>query len=144
MSCRPARQHARAAFTLVELLVVIGIIAVLVGMLLPSLPRARENANRRVCASNVRQFCQALHMYANDNRGWFFEPGNARSYLQVTNPAMPQAGPWDNSGETHKRYDVQTMHPAVRDMLINEYKMTPEIFFCPSNRPENPTLPGVG
>jgi prepilin-type processing-associated H-X9-DG protein len=141
----PGRSARRAtAFTLVELLVVIGIIAVLVSMLLPSLARARENANRTACASNVRQFCQALLMYANENRGWFFEPGNAKSYRQITTPAMPQTGPWDQSGETFKRYDVQTIHPAPRDILIKEYKLTPEIFFCPSNRPDNPTLPGAG
>ena len=83
-------------------------------------------------------------MYANENRGWFFEPGNAKSYRQITTPAMPQTGPWDHSGETFKRYDVQTIHPQPRDILIKEYKLTPEIFFCPSNRPENPTLPGAG
>ena len=133
-----------AGFTLVELLVVIGIIAVLVAMLLPALSRAKENARRTACASNVRQWCQALIMYASENRGFFFEPGNGKSHRQLTVPSVPQAGPWDNSGELHRRYDVQTIHPAPRDMLINEYKLTPEIFFCPSNRPENPTLPGVG
>jgi prepilin-type processing-associated H-X9-DG protein len=117
---------------------------VLVSLLLPSLQRAREQANRTACGSNVRQFCQALIMYANENRGWFAEPGNAKSYAQITNSSLPQLGPWDASGDTFRRYDVQTMHPAFRDMLLNEYKMTGEIFFCPSNRPENPLLPGVG
>lgn len=131
-------------FTLVELLVVIGIIAVLVAMLLPALQRAKENANRTACASNVRQWCQALIMYAQENRGWFFEPGNGKSYKQLKNASLPQAGPWDNSGETWKRYDVQTFHPAVRDMLMNEYKLTGEIFFCPSNRPDSAFEPGSG
>jgi type II secretory pathway pseudopilin PulG len=58
-----------AAFTLVELLVVIGIIALLISILLPSLNRARESARRTVCLSNLRSIGQMLHMYANQNKG---------------------------------------------------------------------------
>src|SRR5687768_7582301 len=61
----------RAAFTLVELLVVIGIIAVLIGILLPVLSRARAAANRAVCLSNIRQLGVGILMYCNDNKGWF-------------------------------------------------------------------------
>ena len=58
------------AFTLVELLVVIGIIAILLAVLMPALGRARASARATVCLSNLRQVALAWHTYAADNRGY--------------------------------------------------------------------------
>jgi len=60
----------KKGFTLVELLVVIGIIAVLISILLPSLARARDMANSVSCQSNLRQVYQAVLLYATENKGF--------------------------------------------------------------------------
>jgi prepilin-type N-terminal cleavage/methylation domain-containing protein/prepilin-type processing-associated H-X9-DG protein len=64
------------AFSLVELLVVLGIIALLVGILMPALHRARQQAQSVACRANLQQIGQSLLIYANDNGGWMFPPSN--------------------------------------------------------------------
>src|SRR4051812_13764764 len=69
-SGRPRRAAGRAAgFTLPELLVVVGIIAVLLGLLLPSIAAAQNRAKAAVCLSNVRQLCLGMSAYASASDG---------------------------------------------------------------------------
>jgi prepilin-type N-terminal cleavage/methylation domain-containing protein len=67
----PVSRRERTAFTLVELLVVIGIIGLLIAILLPTLSKARDQATRTQCASNLRQWGVALRAYAANNRNSF-------------------------------------------------------------------------
>ena len=76
----------KRAFTLVELLVVIGVIAVLIGLLLPALTGARRASVKLKCQSNLRQIGQAMNMYTVDNKG-FIIPGAVQWYTTT-----PQGG----------------------------------------------------
>jgi prepilin-type N-terminal cleavage/methylation domain-containing protein len=84
---RRSRPPAASAFTLVELLVVIGIIAVLIAVLLPVLGRARESANQVKCLSNMRQICVAMINYAGDSKGVM--PASGGSSAALSNAADP-------------------------------------------------------
>jgi len=70
-SADTSRGFSRTAFTVIELLIVVGIIAVLVSLLMPVLGRARAQAGLVTCSNNLRQIHAAMVAYAVDNDGWF-------------------------------------------------------------------------
>src|SRR6202789_938924 len=74
-AARPAKSFT--GFTLVELLVVIGIIAILIGILLPALTKARRQGQLVACQSNIREILQAMQNYLSDNNSNF---PNARNF----------------------------------------------------------------
>jgi prepilin-type N-terminal cleavage/methylation domain-containing protein/prepilin-type processing-associated H-X9-DG protein len=82
----PSLHRNRRGFSLVELLVAIGIIALLIAILLPVLSKARRQANKTKCASNLRQLGIASVQYATDNGGWLFPVAAPRAGDPLNRP----------------------------------------------------------
>jgi prepilin-type N-terminal cleavage/methylation domain-containing protein len=113
----------RDAFTLVELLVVIGVIAVLIGILLPSLARARQQATGIKCAAQLRGIGQRILMYATHNRGWLYPP-------------MPNGDNRGSGKPPNERWIVFIFDDMMKAGTLNdENHFSPEVMHCPADDP---------
>jgi prepilin-type N-terminal cleavage/methylation domain-containing protein len=88
------RPAGRGGFTLVEVLVVMGIIAVLMGILMPALRAAREQAQQVKCAAQLRQLGFGLMLYANANKGWLPSWSGWHAYPDGSSPADEPGLAW--------------------------------------------------
>jgi prepilin-type N-terminal cleavage/methylation domain-containing protein/prepilin-type processing-associated H-X9-DG protein len=80
---KQTRRHRDKGFTLIELLVVIAVIAVLLGILMPSLRKARQTARTVVCKSNLRNVGLAVHLYVDDNNRRIPDTGSSNGHLWI-------------------------------------------------------------
>ncbi len=119
---RGAHDRRLHAFTLVELMIVVAILALLVTIALPALAAARQQAQTVVCSARLRECFRALHMYTEDNRDWLPYMG---SYFRARKFAHPQEGrEWptaiarylDNVWEVHRcPSDLESVEVRVVD-----------------------------
>jgi len=123
----------RAGFTLVELLVVIGIVAALLGILLPALSMARHQARQTVCASNLHQVGVAIFAYASANKGCMpYGPSGADAPLFSPVNFYPRWGVVTNlSSDLNPVLEKNGMPVGLGMLLQQQLSDAPRILFCP-------------
>lgn len=147
------RKGRRAGFTMVELLVSIGIIALVAGLTLPAIQQAREAANRASCASNLKQITLALHHYHNDFQ--VLPPSRLgegqATWAVLLMPYMEEQSPyelWDLKKTYYEQNDSARLS-AVQNYFCPSRRtagMDPQTSISgdqPQNCPACPNLPGA-
>lgn len=130
-------RRRRGGFTLVELLVVIGIIAVLIGLLLPSLVSARKQAAQVKCLANVRSQLQAIQLYANSNNGRLVSGSADKLLYQGQSPYEPI-----NALGTFQLWIGLNNEAPGFGLLIEQGFLPVESVFCPSDSGADPAAEG--
>jgi prepilin-type N-terminal cleavage/methylation domain-containing protein len=142
----PAQAWRRGAFTLLELLVVVGIIALLLALLLPAVQKVRDTANKSTCANHLHQIGLAFHMHHHDLAAFPVGGTDWSSARTMTSPTVPaqlheQAWGWGYQILPYMEQEHLWGLPAGSESTI---VTTPiKIYFCPTRR--NPmVVPGHG
>ena len=126
-----------SGFTLVELLVVIAIIALLAGIMLPAIDKARQKARGIQCMNNLRQLGIGWHMYADDYNGNFVP--NWGSGIAGTDETCPSwvAGTMDYSSSPQNTNIDYLIHPGTGDRpygaLLGPYTRNAQLYRCPAD-----------
>jgi prepilin-type N-terminal cleavage/methylation domain-containing protein/prepilin-type processing-associated H-X9-DG protein len=137
---RQGHSHNSAGFTLIELLVVIAIIAILAALLLPTLTRAKQQAQGTQCMSNLKQLTLGWHMYNGDNRGYFV-PNGGEAY-QPTGPNDTGVDPQWCPGRQDVSADLSPSGFKGADVgiqwieagLIYQNVKNPAVYKCPADQ----------
>jgi prepilin-type N-terminal cleavage/methylation domain-containing protein len=116
--------HFRRAFTLLEVLVVVAVIALLIAILIPSLHKAREEARRVACLSQLRQLSLAWHQYLDAHKGAFYQATNADKIYGGRNGMLSSF----KKPRPLNRYVHQNLQPKT--------DVGAEVFHCPCDRGE--------